>query len=478
MKYIFIFLLLGSFTSGFAQQKDFTGTWQGKLEAGGGLRIVFTVTSTENGLASTMQSPDQTEQILPTDTTYSIKDSLFITAKRFGISYKGKKINDTIIEGVFIQGAELKLDLTKNDVVAEIKRPQTPKPPYPYHSENSFFYNTDSSLKFGATLTWPKIPEGTNYVKAPTYPAVVLITGSGAQDRDENIFNHKSFAVIADALTKQGFAVLRYDDRGIGESTGNFETATSADFANDVKSAIDYLKTLPQIDTERLGLIGHSEGGMIAPMVGAERKEIKYMVLLAGPGIPIIDLMKLQIDAVSKETLSPMAAALRADVFVLTAEEINKNKDSLTTLKNVENRLNVLCKTVDKTVLEEMELTSDSAKINFIKENLERMSTVWFKYFLTVDPTPYLEKTTAKILAINGSKDVQVFPTENLNGIEKALKKSKSPFYTTAEIEGLNHLFQTCKTCKTGEYAQLEETFSPVAIKVMTDWLQKNVLTN
>ena len=478
MRYIFLLLLLGGFSFSNAQQKDFTGTWQGKLEAAGGLRIVFTISPSANGYTSSLQSPDQTEQKLPTDSTYSKQDSIFIIAKKFGISYKGKMINDTSIEGVFIQGGELALNLTKNEMIAEIKRPQTPKPPYPYHSEDSYFYNADSSLKFGATLTWPKIPEGTDYIKAPTYPAVVLITGSGPQDRDETIFHHKLFAVIADALTKKGFAVLRYDDRGIGKSTGNFATATTLDFANDVKSAIDYLKTLPQIDTDRLGLIGHSEGGLIAPMVGADRKEIKYMVLLAGPGIPIVELMRLQVDAITKETLSPTASSLAADLFVLTAKEVNKNKDSITTFKNVENKLNARLKNVDKAILVELELTSDSAKKDMVKQQIAGMSGNWYRYFLATDPTTYLEKTTAKVLAINGSKDIQVFPTENLNGIEKALKKSKSPFYTTAEVEGLNHLFQTCKTCKTSEYAELEETFSPVAMQVMIDWLQKNVLTN
>ncbi len=478
MRYIFLILLSGCFTTGQAQEKNFTGTWQGKLEAGGGLRIVFTISSTAAGYSTTLQSPDQTDQKLPTDSTYAKQDSIFIIAKRFGISYKGKMIDDENIEGVFVQGAELKLDLKKNDLIAEIKRPQTPKPPYPYHSEDSYFYNTDSSLKFGTTLTWPKIPEGTNYVKAPTYPAVVLITGSGPQDRDETIFHHKIFAVIADALTKKGFAVLRYDDRGVGKSTGNFATSTTADFANDVKSAIAYLKTLPQIDTSRLGLIGHSEGGLIAPMVGAERKEIKYMVLLAGPGIPILDLMKLQVAAISEETLSPKAAALSAAIFDITANEINKNKDSLTTFKNVESKLNARFKTEDPAVLKELKIDSDKEKTKLIKEQIESMSGKWYKYFLAFDPTPYLQKTTAKVLAINGSKDVQVFPTENLNGIEAALKKSKSASYTTVEVPGLNHLFQTCKTCKTGEYAELEETFSPEALQLMLNWLEKNVLIN
>lgn len=478
MRYIFLFLLLGSFLASDAQQKDISGTWQGKLDVGVALRIVFTITPSANGYTTILQSPDQTEQKLPTDTTYQQKDSIFIIARRFGVTYKGKKINDSIIDGVFIQGAEIPLRLTKNEVVAEIKRPQTPQPPYPYQSEDSFFYNADSSLKFGATLTWPKIPEGTNYVKAPTYPAVVLITGSGPQDRDETILHHKPFAVIADALTKQGFAVLRYDDRGVGKSTGNFSTATSADFANDVKSALDFLKTLPQIDTGRLGLIGHSEGGMIAPMVAVDRKEIKYMVLLAGPGIPIMDLMKLQIGAVAEETVSKKAADLSAELFVIVAKEINKNLDSLTTLKNVESKINARIKTADKAVIEALELSNEKERAAFFKVQIEGLNSVWFKYFLTFNPTPYLQKTTAKVLALNGSKDVQVLAGANLEGIEAALKKSKSPVYKTVEIPGLNHLFQTCRTCKVSEYGELEETFSPQALKIMTDWLQKNVLAN
>ncbi len=478
MRILFFILLAGCFTNGQAQEKKFTGTWQGKLEAGGGLRIVFNISETAGGYTSTLQSPDQTEQILPADSTFIKQDSIFIIAKRFGISYKGKMINDENIEGVFIQGGDLKLNLTKNDVVAELKRPQTPKPPYPYYSEDSFFYNADSSLKFGATLTWPKIPEGTNYVKAPTYPAVVLITGSGAQDRDETILHHKSFAIIADALTKQGFAVLRYDDRGVGKSTGSFSGSTSADFGNDVKSAIDYLKTLPQIDTNRLGLIGHSEGGMIAPMVAVDRKDIKYMVLLAGPGIPITDLMKMQVEAISDETISKEAASLSSELFAIAAKEINKNKDSATTFKNVESKINNLLKTTNPAYLKELEISTEKDRKEFLKSQIKSMEEPWFKYFIGFDPTPYLQKTTAKVLAINGEKDVQVLAAPNLKGIEAALKKSKSPVYKTVTIPGLNHLFQTCKTCKVSEYGELEETFSPEAIKIMMDWLQKNVLTN
>lgn len=476
MKFILGLILLMGSLSVQAQQKEFGGTWQGKIEVGASIRIVFIISPTTSGYISVMKSPDQTDQALPTDSTYQKGDSIFINAKRFGISYSGKKINDSIIEGFFKQGMEIPLRLTKNEEITEIKRPQTPKAPYPYHSEESFFYNADSSLKFGATLTWPKIPEGTNYVKAPTYPAVVLITGSGPQDRDETIFHHKLFAVVADALTKQGFAVLRYDDRGVAKSTGNFATATSADFADDVKSAIDYLKTLPQIDTNRLGLVGHSEGGMIAPMVAADRKEIKYIVLLAGPGIPIVDLMKLQIEAISGETLSPKAADLAASLFVIVAEEINKNKDSSSTYKNIEQKINQLLKTNDQGVLKELKIADETAKSAYINQQIKSMEEIWFKYFIAFDPTPYLQKTTAKVLAINGDKDVQVFAAPNLKGIETALKKSKSTSFKTLEIPGLNHLFQNCTSCSVDEYGVLEETFSPQALQVITDWLQKNVL--
>jgi pimeloyl-ACP methyl ester carboxylesterase len=183
-----------------------------------------------------------------------------------------------------------------SDVVTtkEIKRPQTPKPPFPYKSEDVEYDNADRSIHFGATFTVPLPDPNVNYFRAPVYPTVLLITGSGKQDRDETIFDHKSFAVIADYLTRQGIAVLRVDDRDIGKTTGNFNTATSADFAKDVEAGLNYLKTRQDVDTGNIGLLGHSEGGMIAPMVASKRNDVKFIVLLAGPGVKISELMEQQ----------------------------------------------------------------------------------------------------------------------------------------------------------------------------------------
>ena len=458
-----------------AQNNPFAGTWQGKIKVGVSLRLVFNFSTQPDGsMLCTWKSPDQSEQTFPTDTCFVVADSIFTSAQSFGIAFKGELKNDSTIEGSFTQGISIPLTLIKQDFIATAKRPQTPVKPYPYHSEDYIFYNADSSLHFGATLTYPKVPDNVNYVKIPTYPTVLLISGSGPQDRDETIFGHKPFAVLADELSKNGFAVLRYDDRGVGKSSGNFGTATSEDFMKDAEAALHFLYSLPHVDTNRLGIIGHSEGGMIAPMLAADRKDIKYMVLLAGPGIPITDLMYEQIYAIGKLGAKPHVAKAGADLFLMMAKEINKNRDSASTVNNIRKKLNKWIKKTNPEWVKELQLDSEENKENYIQTQYEGLSTAWFKYFLNYKPAKALKKTTAKVLAINGSKDIQVFADSNLKGIEKALRKSKSKQYSIQKLEGLNHLFQTCHSCTIAEYNELEETMAPQALHLITQWLLNN----
>lgn len=473
MKHLFYTIIFCFFTFfSFAQQNKFAGIWEGDLDAGiQKLRLIFTITQDNAGkIKLTMQAPQQSPAHIPADTVFMEGDNtIAMEMKKFKISFKGTLVNDSTISGNFVQGVAMPLQLkkvVKASVIEKAKRPQTPKSPFPYKSIDVSFSNKDHSLTFGGTLTIPDTLAGSKY------PAVILISGSGAQDRDETIFGHKPFAVIADHLTKKGFAVLRVDDRGVKKSTGNHALATSADFANDTEAAIDYLKTNRFIS--KIGLIGHSEGGMIAPLVASKRKDVSFIVLLAGPGIPCIDLLAEQNVAIFKSNgLNATAADAYEPLFKKLVEAIITSKDSAAA---VANGIKVLeewaapdsVKAIFKVA------TPEDAGI-FSKGMVDQLYNPWFKYFLSYDPAPVIKKLSCAVLALNGSKDLQVLPTSNLAGIENALKKSKTKNYEIKEIPQLNHLFQTCNKCTLDEYATLEESFSPAVLDIVATWLLKQV---
>jgi pimeloyl-ACP methyl ester carboxylesterase len=460
----------------FAQDK-FTGTWNGELNIAGTLKLVLHITQSANGTYSgTLDSPDQNAFGIKCDKV-EIKDdavnsSLNFTVDKIKVSYTGKLINDSTLKGTFTQGVSVPVDLHKpfvQAIVKEIKRPQTPKPPFPYRSEEVIYHSPDQLLQYGGTIT---IPQG----RGP-FPAVVMITGSGLQDRDETIFNHKPFAVIADALTRDGFVVLRVDDRGIGNSTGNFMNSTTADFAKDVNVSVDYLRSRQEVDDDKLGLLGHSEGGLIAPMVASQRKDIEFLILLAAPGVKIIDLMTEQNVAILKAsgisgTSAEKYKTLYRDIVnaILNAPDQNAAKQQVKILVN-----NWLLKT-DTATAHALGFISEIAKEQYASQFVAQLSNPWMKYFMRSDPYPDLTKLKkVKVLALNGSKDIQVVSQQNLPAIAAALKEGRTKNYDTKEIYGLNHLFQTCNKCTVAEYGELEETVSPVALQTITDWLDKNV---
>jgi len=301
--FLFILLFIAFYSNAFSQTDLYTGTWEGKIKAGVELRIVFHIKDKGNGtIVSTLDSPDQGAFGITCDTTYTNETGIHIEIRKINGGYAGKLINDSSINGSFTQGMSIPLPLKKVDKPSERKRPQTPQPPFPYDSYDVEYDNGDRSVHFGATLTVPKPDPNIRYIKAPEWPVALLITGSGQEDRDETIMGHKPFAVIADYLSRNGYAVLRVDDRGVGKTTGDVANATSADFAKDVEAGIDFLKTRKDIDKNKIGLIGHSEGGMIAPMVASHRSDIAFIILLAGPGIKIRDLMAEQNAAILRST--------------------------------------------------------------------------------------------------------------------------------------------------------------------------------
>ncbi|HUH45644.1 MAG TPA: alpha/beta hydrolase, partial [Arenibacter sp.] len=257
-KKVVLTLIIGFISlSGLGQ--DISGAWNGVLKVQGiQLRLVFNIDKTANGYIATMDSPDQGTNGIPVTTTSFDNSLLKISIASAGIEYEGVLDQDHIINGNFRQaGQSFPLSLSKSEKVEKSVRPQEPIKPYPYYEEEIYFENREDAVKLSGTLTLPR--------KDGFFPAVILISGSGPQNRDEELMGHKPFLVLSDYLTKNGIAVLRYDDRGVGASTGDFKTATSLDFSKDAEAGVQYLKTRKEIDTKKIGLIGHSEGGLIAP---------------------------------------------------------------------------------------------------------------------------------------------------------------------------------------------------------------------
>ena len=473
---IFISALLLIFAFGNNRAQDvFIGTWSGKLNVGPGLRLVIHVKKNANGiLQATMDSPDQKVMDIPFTMVRTNGDSLITFMDKIQGGYSGKITDANFISGVWTQGGKrMELNLmhgeTENVNLAPKPKPQTPQPPFAYKSIDTVYYNKDKSQQFGATLTMPN--------GAGPFPAILLITGSGLQNRDEEIMGHKPFAVLADFLTKNGYAVLRVDDRSIGKSTGDVINATSADFADDANCSIDFLLTINEVNKKKIGLLGHSEGAMIAPMLANKRNDIAFIIMMAGPGEKVSTLMTEQsemvmrsygVDAASIKAYSP----LYNNIITLIASSKNDEDLKPAITEIVANWVkNTDTATVSKFIGDVA--SGDDKKFAEQFANLSKQK--WSHFFFSYDPSNNLRKLHCKVLAINGSRDIQVKASTNLAAINANLAKSKSPAFEVKELEGLNHLFQTCNNCTTSEYKDLEETISPLALKIIADWLAKNV---
>lgn len=456
---LFLFTTFLSLTT-FAQ--DITGTWNGILKVQGTqLRLVFNISKTDTGFSSTMDSPDQKAMGIPITTTTFENNTLKLAIPMASISYEGVLGSDGNIVGTFRQGAlNVPLNLSKGIVEKEkIVRPQDPIKPYPYYSEDVTFVNSKAGITLAGTLTLPS--------KEGNFPVVVLITGSGPQNRDEELLGHKPFLVLSDYLTKNGIAVLRYDDRGIAESKGNFKTATTADFADDAAAAVAYLQTRKEINPKKIGLMGHSEGGVIAPMVASSNKVVSFIVLLAGTGIPGDALLLLQKALIERAEGTPEVDIQKGQTANRGAFEIVKNAKTTEQLKT-----NL---TLYYQQMEDKKPTTDDEKATNdqeIQSIVNQLSSPWMQYFIKYDPATALEKVKCPVLAINGAKDLQVPPTENLAAIKTALAKSNNKNVTTKVFPNLNHLFQECATGSPSEYADIQQTFSPTAMTAVLEWIQ------
>lgn len=436
-----------------AKPSDIDGAWMGTLDLGAAkLRLVFHIVNTEDGLTATLDSPDQSANGIPTTSVTRDGASLKIEAKNIGGVFEGKIAADlSSIDGTFTQmGAShpLLLKRVKDQAELELKRPQVPTKPYPYREEEVTYHNNVQNVTLAATLT---IPPG----KGP-FPGVVLITGSGPQDRDESLMGHKPFLILSDYLTRHGIVVLRADDRGTAKSTGNFGTATTADFATDTEAGINFLKTRPEVNPHKIGLIGHSEGGIIAPMIAARNKDVAFIVMMAGTGVPGDQVIAAQSEAIEiANGKSPEEAR----------KDTEKDREIIALVETEKDPA-----VVEKKVREKLAGTVPEAQIGV---EIQRATSPWARYFLTYDPTTALRKVTCPVLVLNGSLDTQVLPDQNLPPIRKALQEAGNKHFEIDELQGLNHLFQTAKTGSPTEYAQIEETMSPVALEKISTWIQK-----
>jgi dienelactone hydrolase len=293
-----------------ASAAGIAGSWQGRLTVpGGSLSVVFNITEkSDQTLAATMDSPDQGAKGIPVDEVRLTGDSVMLKASSIGGSYAGKLLSDSAIDGTWTQGGgAFPLAMTRLARPIEINRPQEPKPPYPYVVEEVSIKNPSAAVTLAGTLTKPK--------GRGKFPVAVLITGSGPENRDEEIFGHKPFLVLADYLTRNGIAVLRCDDRGVAKSTGDFAKATTRDFASDVEAAVAYLKTRKDVNPKRIGLIGHSEGAIIAPMVATEYPGIAFVVLMAAPGVTGEEILYRQGALIARAEGSPDSAIAEQDTL-------------------------------------------------------------------------------------------------------------------------------------------------------------------
>ena len=467
---ILAFLLAISSLQAFGQNANdqLAGSWQGVLNTGSmEIRLVFNIVVAEDGsLNATLDSPDQGAMAIPLGEVSNRGDSLRIEAPIIGGFYLGKFESESSCEGEWHQsGISLKLDLEKKENVIVLNRPQEPQAPFPYLEKEVSFTNVEQGFSLGGTLT---LPEG----EGP-FPVAILVSGSGSQNRDEEIFGHKPFKLLADQLTRKGIAVLRYDDRGVGSSGGSAAESTTGDFAGDARSAFDYLLNNNKIDHSKIGIIGHSEGGMIAFMLASSHEDIAFIISLAGPGVDGKTILLEQSDYINR--MSGVDSAILEDNRIVMSAVYD-----------------IMIANESYQVWEEqvIDFTSkfyvDQAAGNYSEEDIEQIKRnllgsipasayAWMRYFVMFDPTPLFESIKCPVLALNGEKDCQVLAEKNIQSIKNGLLTAGNSNTLTMILPGLNHLFQNCETGLLDEYGILEETFDPKTLDMMSEWIWQQV---
>ena len=455
--------LLGQETPGAG---NLEGAWVGELALPGGqtLPLVFHLTEEADGsLGATMDSPLQGARGIPVDEVGYVDGVLTLSLSSLQARFQGEVTGDAIV-GQWLQGGmevPLRLEPAQEGVAAA--RPQDPEPPLPYQSEDVRYANPEAGIELAGTLT---LPEG----EGP-FPAVALITGSGAQDRDQALMGHRPFLVLSDHLTRAGIAVLRSDDRGVGESGGDFDTATSWDFAGDAHAAVTYLRSRPEVDPEAVGLVGHSEGGLIAPMVAVEWGGVDFLVLLAGPALPGTEILRMQAEAIARamgadDADVAQAREIQEELFRIILDE----GDPEARVAQVRNHLTDVLAGADPDEMAAQGIPPGEEDA-WVEGQLRMVQGEWFRTFLAHDPRTHLRQVTVPVLGLFGELDLQVPWEANREAMAQALSDGGNADVTLTVLPSLNHLFQTAETGAPTEYGQIQETFAPVALEAVSDWI-------
>lgn len=439
-------------------QPDLSGDWLGTLRVPGQeLRLAFHIEGDPGAYTAAMDSIDQGAMDIPVNTVSVVGDKVEMSVNALSAKYTGRLSSDgDSIKGTWSQGAaNLPLTIERTDDVPQLKRPQEPKPPFPYKTEDVAFDNPDApGVRLAGTLS---IPEGPG-----PHSVLLFITGSGPQNRDEELMGHKPFLVISDYLVRNGYATLRCDDRGFGKSEGDYQSATSNDFANDALAGVEFLKSRPEIDNARIGLLGHSEGGLVAPIAATQSDDVAFMVLLAPPAVTGEEILY-------EQSAMILRASGNNDFIVNRSRELNE--EIYTAIKNAETEDAV--KEAVTAIVDEM--SEFERKAFQIDQQLPLLASPWFKNFLVYDPRPTLRQVSCPVLALFGENDLQVPPDQNLDEFKTALEEGTNPYATVLELEGLNHLFQESASGSPMEYGAIEQTISPKALETITEWLDEHV---
>ena len=439
------------------------GTWQGAIEvANMRMRLQMHVSHDEKGqLLASVDSLDQGIQGIPATQVAEKDGELKFEIDAFQAEYHGTlSASKNEITGTWTQNdAAEKLDFRRSDKPLDLRRPQNPVKPYPYQEEEVSFASADGKATLAATLT---IPLGTGSQGAGPFPGVVFIGGSGRTERDESIAGHRPFLVLADALTRQGIAVLRYDKRGTAQSTGNYQQASMQDFAGDAQAALAFLKSRKEIDPKRTGILGHSEGGILAAMVAAHGSEVNWLVLLAAPATTGERTLLKQSELIARTGGLPeeqIEHSQQLDRMAYAAVRSEKSPAAL------EARLKEL---VEKSGL------NGAMPPAALQEQMRLMTTPWFREFLDFDPEQLFAQLKCPVLALNGDRDLQVDADDTVPLLRSAYEKSGNKDFTVAEITGVNHLFQRAPSGSPALYGAFEDTIAPEVLSVITHWVAQH----
>ncbi len=458
---LYLVLILHSIVSLCQTSNSIVGDWHGSLKVQGmSLRIVFHIEEKNSLLVTTLDSPDQSAKGIPTESTSLSGNELYVKMPALNGQYKGIVEDSITIKGTFTQGGmDFPLALLKQTGVIQkdsvaVQDPNAGK----YISKDVKFRNEQANITLAGTITYPK--DKTNC------PAVILLTGSGSQDRDEALFEQKPFLRIADRLSANGIAVLRFDDRGFAQSEGDLATATTYDFVTDARAAYEFMKKYPGIDTKKIGFIGHSEGAGVAVMAASEDKSVAFVVMLAGTSLPGDSILCLQAAAIARasgagEDFIKLDYKMRSGIFEIIKNEPDNEKAT----KQITDYVNGLPG------------FPDVQKVGIIDGFTKAGLSPWMRAFILFDPAPYLAKLTCPTVAFWGSKDLQVPAKENIGGLMNIIYKNKKNNYSIVNIQGVNHLFQTAKTGQTSEYSNTQEAvMNNETLDKLQDWLLNYLL--